>query len=223
MRCTFANPHVEALSYSLWPQLEGGDLELEFHLVYQGPLPAAGQGGGKTRSREKHDMRKIFHPQIAALWRMHPFLSDFVDRDKKAVPGEPTHGYENRYLKCGYRFIPLVSDFLMVACALDITFLRRDGPGSLIKSGGDIDNRLKVLFDALRMPQTCDEVCGDSPSADEDPFYVLLEDDKLISKVQVETNWLLTPPAASDVHDVHLLIRVKTIVTGSAKYEAAFL
>jgi hypothetical protein len=144
--------------------------------------------------------------------------------DKKAILGEPTHNYTERYLRCGYRFMPLVSEFLMVACALDIIFLRRDGPGSLIKSGGDIDNRLKVLFDALRMPQVCDEVCGDTPRADEDPFYVLLEDDRLISKVQVETNWLLTPPAAGEhINDVHLLIRVKTIVTGSRKYEAAFV
>jgi len=111
----------------------------------------------------------------------------------------------------------------MVACALDILFLRREGPGSLIRSGGDIDNRLKVLFDALRMPQTCDEVCGDSPTPDEDPFFCLLEDDKLISKVAVETNWLLTPLADNEhINDVHLVIRVKTIVTGSYRYETAF-
>lgn len=111
----------------------------------------------------------------------------------------------------------------MAACALDILFLRRDGPGSLVRSGGDIDNRLKVLFDALRMPQTCDEVCGDSPVEGETPFFCLLEDDKLISKVQVETNWLLTPPAPTEhIHEVHLVIRVKTIVAGSSRYEAAF-
>jgi hypothetical protein len=74
------------------------------------------------------------------------------------------------------------------------------------------------------MPQTPDELCGDSPSQDEDPFYCLLEDDKLISKVQVETNWLLTPPVQGErVHDVHLTIRVKTImIEGSNKYETAF-
>jgi hypothetical protein len=107
---------------------------------------------------------------------------------------------------------------------LDILFLRRDGPGSLIKSGGDIDNRLKVLFDGLRMPQGSEELCGDSPCQDEDPFYCLLEDDKLISKVQVETNWLLTPQGQGErIHDVHLIIRVKTIMTeGSNKYETAF-
>lgn len=112
----------------------------------------------------------------------------------------------------------------MVACSLDILFLRRDGPGSLVRSGGDIDNRIKVLFDALRMPQTCDEVCGDVPAKDEAPFFVLLEDDKLITKVQVETNWLLTPAMEGErINDVQLIIRVKTVVAGSNKYESAFL
>src|ERR1700687_822862 len=111
----------------------------------------------------------------------------------------------------------------MAACSLDILFLRRDGPGSLVRSGGDIDNRLKVLFDALRMPQTPDEVCGDTLGPDEDPFFCLLEDDKLISKAQVDTNWLLTPPGAGEkIHDVHLIIGVKTVVVGSNKFEAAF-
>lgn len=111
-----------------------------------------------------------------------------------------------------------------MSCALDILFLRRDGPGSLVKSGGDIDNRLKVLFDGLRMPQTCDEVCGDTAAPDEDPFYCLLEDDKLISKVQVETNWLLTPAGQGEhIHDVNLVVRVKTIMSGARHYDAAFL
>jgi len=61
------------------------------------------------------------------------------------------------------------------------------------------------------------------PASDEDPFFCLLEDDKLISKVQVETNWLLTPPAPGDhINDVHLIVRAKTIQVGSTAYEAAF-
>jgi hypothetical protein len=35
---------------------------------------------------------------------------------------------------------------------LNILFLRADIPGKVVQSG-DIDNRLKTLFDALRMPQ----------------------------------------------------------------------
>jgi hypothetical protein len=163
---------------------------------------------------------KYFHPQLACLWKTHPFLIDFL---RIGEDGGPRTDFANRYARCGYRFLPLISEWFSVACSLDILFLRRDGPGSLVKSGGDIDNRLKVLLDALRMPQTCDEICRDSPAEDEDPFYCLLEDDKLISKIQVETNWLLTPLAEEErVHDVHVIIRVKTTMAGSKKYEVAF-
>jgi hypothetical protein len=229
-----ANSFMDEFWDSPWPKIGPGEREVEFHLVYQGSLPAAGQGGGKTRAREKHDIRKVFHKQLSSLWRTHPFLIDFMGIDartkqenegKFAGPDPPQLlNFADRYARCGYRFLPLISEWFAVACSLDILFLRRDGPGSLVRHGGDIDNRLKVLFDALRMPETCDETCGDSPSPDEDPFYCLMEDDKLISKVQVETNWLLTPQAHDEhIHDVHLIVRVKTILSGSKHYDAAFL
>jgi hypothetical protein len=229
--------HIDVWDYAPWPILDKEWREVEFHLIYQGSLPAAGQGGGKTRAREKHDMRKVFHKQLSSLWKTHPFLIDFLKLDERyqqeaegtfvtdnePIP-TPVRDFSSRYARCGYRFMPLISEWFAVSCALDILFLRRDGPGSLVKHGGDIDNRLKVLFDALRMPDTCDEVCGDSPSSDEDPFYCLMEDDKLISKVQVETNWLLTPLDKGErLHDVHVIVKVKTIMTGSKKYDSAFL
>jgi hypothetical protein len=231
MLSTPTDSYVDVFSYAPWPPLENGECEMEFHLIYQGQLPAAGQGGGKTRTPEKHAIRKVLHKQLASLWNSHPFLIDFMKMDESKPQGgyaggpeRPKHNYANRYLRCGYRFRPLISKFLSVSCALDILFLRRDGPGSLVKHGGDIDNRLKVLFDALRMPQTCDEVCGESPAQDEDPFYCLLEDDALISKVQVDTNWLLTPPGRGEhIHDVHLVIRVKSIMAEASSYETAFV
>jgi hypothetical protein len=58
-------------------------------------------------------------------------------------------------------FLPLINEATGVGCSLDILFLRRDPPGALIRSGGDIDNRVKVLFDALRMPRNDKEVHGD--------------------------------------------------------------
>jgi hypothetical protein len=80
----------------------------------------------------------------------------------------------------------------------------------LIHSGGDIDNRLKVLFDALRVPANCDEVAGAVKASDEDPyFFCLLEDDALITEVSVTTDTLLTPYVTGQENDVHLVINVK--------------
>jgi hypothetical protein len=49
-----------------------------------------------------------------------------------------------------------------------------------------------------------------TPAPDEVPFFCLLEDDKLITKVSVETDQLLedVSPGATRETDVRLLIRV---------------
>lgn len=110
------------------------------------------------------------------------------------------------------RAILLVCNYFNIVCSLDVLFLRRDMPGDLIKSGGDLDNRMKVLFDALRMPASDDELAGATPQQGEDPFCCLLEDDKLITEIKITTDRLLTPKTDSEgQNDVHLIIRVTTI------------
>ena len=70
---------------------------------------------------------------------------------------------------------------------------------------GDIDNRLKTLFDALRMPQIGEKL-GD-PQEGEDPFFCLLENDSLITKLTLATDLLLEPDR--NVNDVRLVLTVK--------------
>jgi hypothetical protein len=49
-----------------------------------------------------------------------------------------------------------------------------------------------------------------SPSQDENPFYCLLEDDRLISKVSVDTDTLLQViEKESNANDARLVITVK--------------
>ncbi len=74
-------------------------------------------------------------------------------------------------------------------CALDILMLRNGPPG---KVRTDIDNRLKTLFDALQMPNS-DQLGGKTPEPGQDPFYVLLADDRLITRVAVTSDMLLEP------------------------------
>ena len=69
-------------------------------------------------------------------------------------------GIADHFAQFGFRWSPLIDERYGLACALDILFLRRDEPGNVIKSGGDIDNRLKVLFDALRTPANQSEIAG---------------------------------------------------------------
>ena len=77
---------------------------------------------------------------------------------------------------------------------IDITLLTPEEPGRTITQGADLDNRMKTLLDALRMPKVVDELPkGDVASEHESPFYCLLEDDNLISRLSVSADRLLRP------------------------------
>jgi hypothetical protein len=105
-----------------------------------------------------------------------------------------------------------VSQTIHLVCDLEITLLRPEAPGAVITQSGDIDNRLKTLFDSLRMPKELGELhVGDAPGPDEQPFYCLLEDDNLITKVAVITDRLLQPVASPN--EVLLVLRVNTRAT----------
>lgn len=97
-------------------------------------------------------------------------------------------------------------------CELDILFLRTEPPGSLFTTNkaGDLDNRLKVLFDALRIPQADSELPPAAlPSIDEDPLFCLLENDNLITAVRLESERLLY---AADTERDHVRLVIKVTV-----------
>jgi hypothetical protein len=74
-------------------------------------------------------------------------------------------------------------------CQLRIDWHRHDPPGTILSPSGDIDNRLKTLFDALRMPQNDTEI--PEGAAHHGIFLCLLEDDSLITKLSVDTSQIL--------------------------------
>jgi hypothetical protein len=199
--------------------IEGNDVE--FRLIYKGSLPAQASGGGGGRIPEKHSIRKQLHRQLNVLWKENLVLSFWRDRNIEGEKGTRHSVVDNmvrKYARFGFNFVPLVTEELGIACSLDILFLRRDAPGKIVGGGGDLDNRIKVLFDALRMPRYANEVEAFSPDADEDPFFVLLEDDTLINEVRINTDRLLTPIESGEgENDVVLIIHVKTIVVDSQK------
>ena len=116
-----------------------------------------------------------------------------------------------RHAKLGYRFVPLVTEYFDLLCSLHILFLRHDVPGSAIQAG-DIDNRIKTLIDALRVPHNQAELVRNDacPRDDEDPFFCLLEDDNQVSGFSVETDTLLEPPdGSSDDRNVKIVVTVE--------------
>lgn len=183
-------------------------MPVEFRLIYRGPLPAQGAGSGGSRIADKHSIRRQIHAQMRELWRGHSVLGHLVQGDKVLLQHiDPRSKFE----RFGYLFLPLITKARGIACSIEILFLRRDNPGNLVTSGGDIDNRVKVLFDALRIPHYEDEVKGFPPHENEYPFFCLLEDDTLITDVKITTDRLLMPLETDEhIHDVHLVVSCRT-------------
>jgi hypothetical protein len=107
-----------------------------------------------------------------------------------------------------HSFVPLARKREDGYCSLNILFLRRDIPGLIVSGGGDLDNRLKTLLDALQVPEVTDGL----PSVVEpgyDPIYCLLQNDNQITAINVVTDRILTP-IQDDEHkdDVLLVIHV---------------
>lgn len=217
------------LSYWISLQRLSEPLELmKFTLTYDGDLASS---GNKPKPAEVGRIRNVFHDQLADLWDKHIVLRQlartaFINATGGQVfygfdlpPGEvlptfadavppPPAGTVSLCAPIAVpevgSFVPLVRKSLYLACALDILFLRQEDPGSLVLQGGDLDGRIKTLFDALRMP-TQQEAKGDSLTAD--PLCCVLESDTLISDVSIKTGRLLGSRTRK-VHAVQLWIDV---------------
>ncbi|MBF0317644.1 MAG: hypothetical protein HQL04_05660 [Nitrospirae bacterium] len=107
-----------------------------------------------------------------------------------------------------YWFASLICNYLKLYAELDITYLAsQDHIIPTVICGGDIDNKLKGLFDALRCPPDSSSIPKDlSPIPKNIPVYCLLEDDGLIRKITVATDRLLD---AIDEDSFLMLIKVK--------------
>ena len=90
----------------------------------------------------------------------------------------------------------------------------------MILNGADIDNRLKTLVDALKVPDTANGL--GSPSGD--PIYCLLDDDRLISEIRVVSDQLLLLPKETTVteNDVFLVVSVLVESPASNVWHQAF-
>ena len=189
------------------PEYSPKDDCMEFRLFYSGPL--LGANGKNTRSEHKHDIRRRFCSQLMTLWAMNLNLREWVSPHPET--GALRKTYENlseKFVLNGVGYVPLSHEELGIGCGLDILMMRPEMPGQTIIQGGDIDNRLKTLFDALRMPKVGEvgEV-GEVAEGGYNPFFCLLQDDSLINHVSITTDWLLD--GKYDENDVLLIIKVK--------------
>lgn len=195
---------------------------MELRLCYEGPLRAsnAGRDEKTARKEHKHSIRKVFHSQLKRFWQENTVLRRGGDTGGPTVlvteeyiePPLTVEAISEKYSHLGFKFVPLVRSDLDLMCGLDILYLRRAKPGDVVKYTGDIDNRLKTLFDALQIPDANQDYHLLTPKPDEVPFFCLLENDNLITKVSVDTDMLLQDvknPEGDHENDAKLVISVK--------------
>lgn len=182
---------------------------MRLRLTYDGQLLSGGKETPNRRAH-KHDIRRRFHVQLQKYWTIHPHLifqlaHNTSGQSLSKFPGQSIaeHISDGFRRQSGFRFLPLVRENSNLMCTLEILYLRRNKPGSIF-TNTDIDNRLKTLFDALKVPKDGKEFPDASPLEGEAPFFCLLEDDTLVTRVSVETDYLLEPvgcPKCGDQED----------------------
>lgn len=147
---------------------------MEFKLFYKGKLASNDDPAGKNK------IRRCFHKQLAELWKLPPLsnhLPEWLGSDSKL-----NHSVNRK------KFVFLVAKSLNMYAELSIQVLM---PQKSI-SFKDIDNKLKTLFDALHAPRNATELPQNwRPNKTERPLFCLLEDDELIYKIDVDTEYLL--------------------------------
>jgi hypothetical protein len=210
---------------------------MRFRFVYQGELRSNQRDplGNQSNKLAKHKqaIRKALHRKLKYFWETSWFLGrqEVYPKDygigssapDKLIPliDAVAHSHQEN----GYRFVPLVRKDWRLACSLHVIFLRHDPPGSIVHAG-DLDNRIKTLIDALRKPQNAKELSGNErPETDEDPFFCLLEDDKLITGLSVESDQLLIPPKSNkseDIRKVHIIVTVYIRPYGVTLFNLSF-
>ena len=140
---------------------------MKFRLTYAGIVKSS---GNKSKPVNKHELRLAFHEQLLVLWESNPVLSEFsqekfpnmesaIEPDFVAAINEGDDGvlpekypYSElliaKHNKHDVHWHPLVTAESGLIAEVDILMLRPNDSKSIVQ-GGDIDGRVKTIFDAL--------------------------------------------------------------------------
>jgi hypothetical protein len=163
---------------------------MKFTLIFEGEIPPRRKGSHE----EIHAIRRALSPQLEALWSFEPLAE--VGPKWLAQPTDAAGEYRVLEQRGTAVFAPLISKRNDLHCELLVKFLRQQAAGQLISDGGDIDNRMKTFLDALSVPPVA-QASLFSRIGPSQPLFCLLQDDGLVTKLNVETDRLLRPTSNS--------------------------
>jgi hypothetical protein len=223
-----ARPHRSAPNTAL----SFGEPGLQITLTYSGPVPAC-QGPDK-HTEQKHKIRMCFSKQLEHKFSHMPTLMHWGEHlsrvqlveGRAVVPpiiahAEPFYEMET----CGYLGVPIVAAHNGLGCHLDIEVMRRSGAGGVLAggdNGGDIDNRLKPLLDALALPLQPNQVPGHQWGQGQ-RMYCLLEDDALVSQLTISIKkWDEDPATPEQADHVQLRVDASIFIVAIRAYHFGF-
>src|SRR5271156_6808570 len=123
---------------------------VKFLLEYDGPLRAATDSD--TKIKNKNELRWRLSSQLGTFFQR----GDFSKLPQGRVAHPPIRELEVQGRK--FKFLPVIWISVPVMCELTIQIKRRENPGGVLTQDGDLDNRVKTIFDALRMPKNESEL-----------------------------------------------------------------
>ena len=178
---------------------------MKFTLYYRGRLPSNGSTDAKDC------IRRAISPQLCDLWNQGPLKHErenFLNPNYKLTAVREV---------AGKSFSCIVNAKNFLVASLDIMFLRPEEPGLLVTQGGDIDNRMKTLLDALAIPKENQiKARGDENGG---VVHCLLEDDNLITGLNISVDRLLD---SSEPNEVLIVIGVNVSYTRAIMTNLAF-
>jgi hypothetical protein len=189
---------------------------LEFRLIYEGEI----QPRQRAKLPDIHNIRREIHEQLKQLWTFDPLVTKKKWLQLPDAAEEYPNGSRDYAIleQVGSRtYAPLISKRCDLVGELNILFLRPQAPGQLISEGGDLDNRVKTLLDALRAPSRSEvNTLGTITDGDEDPLFCVFQDDALITKVSIETDRLLRGATGRElVAMIQVRVRASKVTHGT--------
>ena len=170
---------------------------LHITLTYEGKIR-----GNSRKIAHVSSLRQIFSAQLAKLINTEPF--SYVREHIDPNPNPATFFIGKQV--GAFTFIPFISEKMHTTCSLNIKLLRGMSPHNPVLESVNLYNRIKTLIDSLRAPAQESEL---DKNCTEDPTYVLLEDDRLVTGLSVSTDHYLAHDDGETVFalitaDIHL-------------------
>ncbi|TGP53033.1 hypothetical protein EN873_17530 [bacterium M00.F.Ca.ET.230.01.1.1] len=155
---------------------------MRFELFFLGRIPSGNKGGPHWNFAA--DFRAQMHHQLVRLWKTNP-LSEHTKWLSKPYNDNTWEGVAT-FERHGLDFVVVASQRVSLSIKMDVHFYEPAGELSVASDVADVDNRVKVLFDLLRLPDNPKHVPQGLV-----PHYCLMEDDRLVWELTVKRHRLL--------------------------------